>query len=174
MWRNNKVLVIDDNQSRRHDLKILLDFLSETTLSTASDSWQAAVAEENNGEDYVAILIGDYRDSNQSLGQLLKEIRSWNDELAIVLVGDENQNADEGLDDLYRFMVIATLSLPPTYNKLVDTLHRAQLYREAQSTSKRQPQRRPVHLFRSLVGTSREIQNVREVMAQVADKDVRY
>jgi hypothetical protein len=44
MWHNNKVLVIDDNQSRRHDFKILLDFLSETTLVTASDTWQAAVA----------------------------------------------------------------------------------------------------------------------------------
>ncbi|HEY8940500.1 MAG TPA: sigma-54-dependent Fis family transcriptional regulator, partial [Cellvibrio sp.] len=54
MWRNNKVLVIDDNPSRRHDLKILLDFLSETTLVTASNGWQAAVAEENGGEDYVA------------------------------------------------------------------------------------------------------------------------
>ena len=65
MWRNNKVLVIDDNLSRRHDLKILLDFLSETTRTTASNTWQAAVAEENNGEDYVAVLIGDYRDSNK-------------------------------------------------------------------------------------------------------------
>ena len=54
MWRNNKVLVIDDNSSRSHDLKILLDFLSETTLVTPSDCWQAAVAEENGGEDYVA------------------------------------------------------------------------------------------------------------------------
>lgn len=172
MWRNNKVLVIDDNPSRRHDLKILLDFLSETTCVTASDTWQSAVAEENGGEDYVAIFLGDYRDSNKSLAHLLKEIRSWSDELAIILVGDEHPNIYEGLDDLYRFMIIATLSIPPTYNKLVDTLHRAQLYREAQSTSKRQPQRRPVHLFRSLVGTSREIQNVREMMAQVADKDV--
>ncbi len=172
MWRNNKVLVIDDNPSRRHDLKILLDFLSETTLVTPSNTWQAAVAEENGGEDYVAVFIGDYRDSNQSLAQLLKEIRSWNDELAVVLVGEENQNTADGLEDTYRFMTIATMSVPPTYNKLVDTLHRAQLYREAQSSSKRQPQRRPVHLFRSLVGTSREIQNVREMMAQVADKDV--
>lgn len=172
MWHNNKVLVIDDNQSRRHDLKILLDFLGETTYVAASDTWQAAVAEENNGADYVAIFIGDYRDSNKSLAQLLKEVRSWNDELAIVLLGDEHPNIHDGLDELYRFMIIATLSVPPTYNKLVDTLHRAQLYREAQSTSKRQPQRRPVHLFRSLVGTSREIQSVREMMAQVADKDV--
>jgi sigma-54 specific flagellar transcriptional regulator A len=172
MWRNNKVLVIDDNQTRGHDLKILLDFLSETTLITPSDTWQAAVAEENGGEDYVAIFIGDYRDSQKDLEQLLKELRSWNDEIAIIMLGDDNQNAADDLEDLYRFMVIATMSVPPTYNKLIDTLHRAQLYREAQSNSKRQPLRRPVHLFRSLVGTSREIQNVREMMAQVADKDV--
>lgn len=172
MWRNNKVLVIDDNQSRGHDLKILLDFLSETTLVTASDVWQTAVAQENGGEDYVAIFIGDYSNSRQDLAELLKDVRAWNDELAIVMLGDDNQNAADILEDLYRFMVIATMSVPPTYNKLVDTLHRSQLYREAQSTSKRQPLRRPVHLFRSLVGTSREIQNVREMMAQVADKDV--
>ena len=172
MWRNNKVLVIDDNPSRQHDLKILLDFLSETTLVAPSNAWQSVVAEENGGEDYVAVFIGDYRESNQTLAQLFKEIRAWNDELAVVLVGDANQNAADNLEDIFRFMAIATLSIPPTYNKLVDTLHRAQLYREAQSSSKRQPQRRPVHLFRSLVGTSREIQNVREMMAQVADKDV--
>jgi sigma-54 specific flagellar transcriptional regulator A len=172
MWRNNKVLVIDDNQSRRHDLNVLLEFLSEPALVTASDSWLSAVADQNNGEDYVAVFIGDYRGSKQSLAQLLKDVRNWNDELAIVLVGDENQNADESLEDTLRFMVIANLSIPPTYNKLVDTLHRAQLYREAHSSCKRQPQRRPVHLFRSLVGTSREIQSVREMMAQVADKDV--
>jgi sigma-54 specific flagellar transcriptional regulator A len=172
MWRNNKILVIDDNPSRRHDLKTILDFLDETTLVVTSAQWQAAVTEENNAADYAAIFIGDYCESNQSLTQLLKDIRAWTDELAVVLIGDENLHALEALEDLYRFMVIATLSVPPTYNKLVDTLHRAQLYREAQSNSKRQPQRRPVHLFRSLVGTSREIQNVREMMGQVADKDV--
>ncbi|RYZ98841.1 MAG: sigma-54-dependent Fis family transcriptional regulator, partial [Moraxellaceae bacterium] len=103
--------------------------------------------------------------------QILKSIRDWNDELAIILTGD-NVPDEDGLEDVLRHMIIATLTIPPTYNKLIDTLHRAQLYREAQSSSKRQPQRRPVHLFRSLVGTSREIQNVREMMAQVAEKDV--
>lgn len=172
MWRNNKILVIDDNPSRRHDLKILLDFLGETTLVTESDSWREIVAEGDNGDGCSAIFIGDYHKSNLSLNHFLKELRSWNDELAVVLVGNENLSAADCLDEPYRFMVIATLAIPPTYNKLVDTLHRAQLYREAQSNSKRQPQRRPVHLFRSLVGTSREIQSVREMMAQVADKDV--
>lgn len=172
MWRSNKVLVIDDNQSRRHDLNVLLEFLGEPTLVTGSDAWATAVADQNNGEDYCAVFIGDYRGCKQHLAQLLRDIRQWNDELAIVLLGEENQQAEDGLEDTLRFMVIAHLSVPPTYNKLVDTLHRAQLYREAHSNCKRQPQRRPVHLFRSLVGTSREIQHVREMMAQVADKDV--
>jgi sigma-54 specific flagellar transcriptional regulator A len=171
MWRNNKVLVIDDSESRRHDLKVLLEFLSETTLAASSKTWQELVQSENKGEDYVAVFIGDFSQSKQSFEQILKSIRDWNDELAIILTG-ENAPAEDGLDDALRHMIIATLSIPPTYNKLIDTLHRAQLYREAQSSSKRQPQRRPVHLFRSLVGTSREIQNVREMMAQVAEKDV--
>jgi len=171
MWRNNKVLVIDDNESRRHDLKVLLEFLGETALTASSKNWQDAVQSENKGEDYIAVFIGDFAQSKLSFEQLLKSIRDWNDELAIVLIG-ENVQSEDGLDDSLRHMIIASLATPPSYNKLIDTLHRAQLYREAQSSSKRQPKRRPVHLFRSLVGTSREIQNVREMMAQVAEKDV--
>jgi len=171
MWRNNKVLVIDDNESRRHDLKVLLEFLGETTVSAGSKTWQQSVQNETADEDYIAVFIGEFQHSKQSFEQLLKAIRDWNDELAIILTG-ENIPGEDGLEDSLRLMIIASLSIPPTYNKLVDTLHRAQLYREAQSSSKRQPKRRPTHLFRSLVGTSREIQNVREMMSQVAEKDV--
>ena len=170
MWRNNKVLVIDDSESRRHDLNVLLEFLSETALTACSKNWQDLVQSENKGEDYITVFIGDFAQSKLSFEQLLKNIRAWNDELAIVVIG-ENPPSEAGLEDLLRHMIIACLPANPTYNKLIDTLHRAQLYREAQSSSKRQPQRRPVHLFRSLVGTSREIQSVREMMAQVAEKD---
>lgn len=171
MWRNNKVLVIDDDQARRHDLKVLLDFLGETTLTSSSCDWQDVVQDENCKGSYSALFIGDFNASGIDLAQLLKFVRAWNDEVAVVLLGDQSP-PDDTVDGIYRHMVIATLAIPPTYNKLIDTLHRAQLYREAQSVSKRQAQRRPVHLFRSLVGTSREIQSVREMMSQVADKDV--
>ncbi len=170
MWRTNKVLVINDNADHRQHLKILLDFLDENTLVSNSVDWSSQVAGESV-EDYVGVFLGDFSASNQSLVALLKAIRQWSDELPVILVGSQ-QGLEDGLEDSYRHMVIANLAMPPTYNKLLDTLHRAQLYREAQSVSKRQPLRRPVHLFRSLVGTSREIQNVREIMAQVADKDV--
>lgn len=181
MWRNNKVLVIDDNASRRHDLKVLLDFLNESTIVAAASEWQQLIVGEQRGEDYVAIFIGDFTSCQYGLEQLLKNIREWNDEIAVILIGDNSPSNNIldinlfhnlNLNDVFRHMIIATLVVPPSYNKLADTLHRAQLYHEAQASSKRQPQRRPVHLFRSLVGTSREIQNVRESMSQVADKDV--
>src|SRR5690606_12429105 len=139
--------------------------------TSSSSDWQEVVRLENHGENYAAVFVGDFTALSENLAQLLKSLRTWNDEVAVVLIGN-HPPVDETMDGAYRHMVIATLAIPPTYNKLIDTLHRAQLYREAQSVSKRQAQRRPVHLFRSLVGTSREIQNVREMMSQVADKDV--
>ena len=60
MWRNNKVLVIDDSESRRHDLKVLLEFLSETTLTAGSKTWQQLVQSDNKSEEYTAVFIGDF------------------------------------------------------------------------------------------------------------------
>jgi sigma-54 specific flagellar transcriptional regulator A len=90
MWRNNKVLVIDDNESRRHDLKVLLEFLNETTSASTSSGWQELVKSENKGEDYIGVFIGDFSQSKLSFEQLLKNIREWNDELAIMLIGNKN------------------------------------------------------------------------------------
>src|SRR5690606_10044264 len=169
MWRNNKVLVIDDNQQRRHDLKVLLDFLNESCVVTACAQWQEEVASWTDGEQCVAVFVGDMKTDKLTLNQLLKDIHAWNDTLAVIDMGDERTG---DLDEALQLKIIATLKAPLTYNQLVDTLHRAQLYQQAHMANKRQSQRRPVHLFRSLVGTGREIQHVREMMAQVADKDV--
>src|SRR5690606_8899222 len=128
MWRNNKVLVIDDDVERRRDLKILLEFLGEVTLTSSSSDWQEVVRLENHGENYAAVFVGDFTALSENLAQLLKSLRTWNDEVAVVLIGN-HPPVDETMDGAYRHMVIATLAIPPTYNKLIDTLHRAQLYR---------------------------------------------
>jgi sigma-54 specific flagellar transcriptional regulator A len=172
MLHSNKVLVIDDDVTRGRDLKILFDFLSESAVICTSEDWLNIVADHGNIEDFSAVFLGVFSQAQLSLAQMLKAVRNWNDEVAVISLGDEVKRSVEFLDDVHRHMIIANLQSSPSYNSLVDTLHRARLYREAQSSSKRQPSRRPVHLFRSLVGTSREIQHVREMMAQVADKDV--
>lgn len=172
MWRELKVLVVDDDESRRHDLKIILDFLGEPAVITGCEDW-LAVASSALDEDspYVAVILGDCC-RKRALDARLKEIQSWDNAVPVILAGEQQVISDEW-DPYLKHMVIASLEVPPTYSKLLDTLHRAQRYREAFELRRRQANiQRPVHLFRSLVGTSREIEVVREMMGQVADKDV--
>jgi sigma-54 specific flagellar transcriptional regulator A len=61
---------------------------------------------------------------------------------------------------------------PLNYTKFVDSLYRAQIYRDQFSRSRERGQQRGLQLFRSLVGTSRKVHQVRQLMEQVADKDV--
>lgn len=171
MLHSNNVLVIDDDVERAAHLKIVLDFLGEPARLIHSNQISQFFSDTTQSANLLAVFFGDYSQSDYSLLGFLKECKQWNDEIPVIVIGDVTAQ-QEDLEDSFRRMIIANLSVPPSYNKLVDTLHRARLYQEAQSSSKKAAQRRPVHLFRSLVGTSREIQTVREMMAQVADKDV--
>jgi len=173
MWRNVKVLVIDDDQERCHDLKIVLDFLGEPAVIANYSDWETRISQAKTNEEdgeFIAVVIGSHH-AQLPLEQRLKPIVQWNDSVALILMKDAGE-LDEQADVNLRHRVIATLDTPPTYNKLLDTLHRAQCFHEAQVARKRQPTRRPPHLFRSLVGTSRQVQAVRDMMSQVADKDV--
>ena len=67
--------------------------------------------------------------------------------------------------------VLTRLAMPPSYSQLLGILHRAQVYREVyDQAAERRTQREP-NLFRSLVGASRCIQGVRQMMQQVADTE---
>lgn len=172
MWRNTHVWVVDDNSQRRRELAVILEFLGKTVTESGWESWhenQPKRGQDDEERGALALFLGDTPRS-VSLEKKLKEIRDWQEDLPVVLL-DDQPLPETSAPELAR-MVIAIISVPPAYNQLLDTLHRAQLYRHAQQASQRQPTRRPVHLFRSLVGTSREIQDVREMMSQVADKEV--
>ncbi|MCJ8313280.1 MAG: sigma-54-dependent Fis family transcriptional regulator [Saccharospirillaceae bacterium] len=168
MWREIKVLIIDDDQTRRHDLKVILDFLGEEAVSLTSQDWLAKSKESfENSDEVVAVMLGSTQTSSI---EMVKEIIGWDNGLPIVFLG-QSQDDSEFEDDFKR-RVIGRIALPPSYNKLLDTLHRAQVYREQYDLTRGRDSRREPQLFRSLVGSSRAVQNVREMMAQVADKDV--
>lgn len=171
MWRNTRVLVVDDNENRRRELAVILEFLGKTVVETGWSGWRDAhdVGGEDDDRGVMALFLGQ-TPKPAELETQLKDVRQWQDDVPVILL--DERTLPEGAPAELSRMVIATMSIPPAYNQLLDTLHRAQLYRQAQQASRRQPTRRPVHLFRSLVGTSREIQQVRDMMAQVADKDV--
>ncbi|MDX9875324.1 MAG: sigma-54 dependent transcriptional regulator, partial [Spongiibacteraceae bacterium] len=104
------------------------------------------------------------------LAERLAVQSSWETAVPVVLFGE--QDLSTVTDSNLRRCVIAHLGTPPSYNKLIDTLHRAQVFREQYNRKNGRAQQRDLLLFRSLVGTSRQIQRVRQMMAQVADTDV--
>jgi len=168
MWREIKLLLVDNNEQRRHDLKVVLDFLGEDTIPVCGEDWLEEAKEQvESASDLVGILMGDV---GQALSKAMEAVKDWEPGVPVILLGDHLDS--ELLDDELRSRIIAKLSLPPTYNKLLDTLHRAQMYREQYDLTRGRDQRREVNLFRSLVGSSRHVQTVREMMAQVADKEV--
>ena len=168
MWREIKILIVDDDTKRRDELKIILDFLGEESVAVNSMDWQnKATSAFKDSSEVVAVMLGDCR---QGIQKAFRDILNWDSGLPIILIGETHSEAE--LDEDHRRHMIAKVVHPPSYNKLLDTLHRAQVYREQFDLTKGKDSRRETTLFRSLVGSSRAIINVREMMAQVADKDV--
>ncbi|MCR4537628.1 sigma-54 dependent transcriptional regulator [Pseudomonas sp. 18.1.10] len=167
MWRETKILLIDDDSVRRRDLAVILNFLGEENLPCGSHDWQQAVSSLSSSREVICVLIGTVNAPGAVLG-LLKTLSTWDEFLPVLLMGDISSVE---LPEDQRRRVLSTLEMPPSYSKLLDSLHRAQVYREMYDQARERGRHREPNLFRSLVGTSRAIQHVRQMMQQVADTD---
>ncbi|MFG8978979.1 transcriptional regulator FleQ, partial [Pseudomonas paraeruginosa] len=167
MWRETKLLLIDDNLDRSRDLAVILNFLGEDQLTCNSEDWREVAASLSNSREALCVLLGSVESKGGAV-ELLKQLASWDEYLPILLIGEP---APADWPEELRRRVLASLEMPPSYNKLLDSLHRAQVYREMYDQARERGRSREPNLFRSLVGTSRAIQQVRQMMQQVADTD---
>ncbi|MFG4972041.1 transcriptional regulator FleQ, partial [Pseudomonas aeruginosa] len=167
MWRETKLLLIDDNLDRSRDLAVILNFLGEDQLTCNSEDWREVAAGLSNSREALCVLLGSVESKGGAV-ELLKQLASWDEYLPILLIGEP---APADWPEELRRRVLASLEMPPSYNKLLDSLHRAQVYREMYDQARERGRSREPNLFRSLVGTSRAIQQVRQMMQQVADTD---
>ncbi|MBC8651733.1 sigma-54-dependent Fis family transcriptional regulator [Pseudomonas sp. MTM4] len=167
MWRETKILLIDDDKDRRRDLAVILSFLSEDHIACASSEWKAAVDALESSRAVLGVLLGEVSVKGGAV-ELLKQISKWDENLPLMLIGEP---APADWPDEIRRRVLTSLEMPPSYNKLLDSLHRAQVYREMYDQAKARGRQREPNLFRSLVGTSRAVQHVRQMMQQVADTE---
>ncbi len=170
MLHDKKILVLADEETQQHDLVTVLEFIGEHALAMAKEEWK----NKDHTSEYIAsvgmIVIMGGMDSTQLLAMLEQIINRYGP-TPVALYGDY-QPLGIDTDPAKRHMIIAILSPSVHFNELNDAIHRAQRYNEAHKIHQDTNGQRPVHLFRSLVGTSREIQAVREMMGQVSDKDV--
>ncbi len=166
MSRINKILLINDQPQQLKDFSYLLAFMDEPFIATDSSQWLDSVAELQASRDVLCAFVGGLKDKN-AFCTLLKELAEWDENLPIVLLGDAEADCPA---DLKR-RILCTLQLPTTYNRFLDSLHRAQVYRDVYDEVSERRSQREANLFRSLVGTSRSVHKVRQMMQQVADTE---
>ena len=169
MWKEIKVLLIDDDKERARDLEVVLQFLGEGVVSAESGDWQQSLDTHNALSSDVSCVVLGRCDNIDKMARLLEDLTEWDPSMPMLVVGDTLADLPEALE---HYNVVETICLPLSYNKLLDSLHRAQVYREHSTITRNRDQGRNAKLFRSLVGTSKRVVRVREMMAQVADKDV--
>jgi len=167
MWRETKILLIDDDDARRGELSVILNFLGEEHLAARSSEWRQLVGAPDSSSEVHCVLLGAV-DTRGGLIDQLKQCAAWDEFLPLLLIGEAVSG--DWPEDI-RQRVLASLEMPLSYNKLLDSLHRAQVYREMYDQARERGRQREPNLFRSLVGTSRAIQQVRKMMQQVADTE---
>ncbi len=162
-----KILLVHDDLVLRRDLKVVLEFLDETVVECGTQEWQAAIDENFESAEDLALIFTQC--GSEELPDFLALVDEIDVSVPVLLSGETSLDK---VDDVLKKKVIAQLDSPLNYNKTIDSLYRAQVYREQYSNSVARGKQRQVQLFRSLVGTSRGVQSVRELMSQVADKEV--
>ncbi len=169
MWRETQAILVDDCEQRLHDMQVILDFLGEPVKVYSHANWLDELKQKTlNAEDIGFIILGS--DQQESLLHILDQTCKWETGLPILCL-DNIELPEETPEQIAR-SIIAKVEMPPSYNKLLDSLHRCQVYKEQYNLSRARSEQRAIKLFRSLVGTSRKIQKVRELIMQVADKNV--
>ncbi len=160
-----RILIIEDDSQRQQELLGLMSFVGYKAEVCGSSDWSQIY---NQRAD--AVLLGSYIHSETTLAGMIGHLQQKLGAGTPILLL-EHDDAVNHLPPVSRRQIVHTLPRAFTYSQLIDAIHYADLYRELWSM------RSPVddtqmQLFRSLVGSSRAIQSVRQLMSQVADKDV--
>ncbi len=164
MFSELKVLLIDDDEQRGHDIKVILDFIGEDCVICTSDRWQSELTRPS---EFLTVAVGQL-DHYDNLSELVKEIHAKSHALPILMVGDVNYSGKMSND--LASQIIGRIDTPPKYNDLLEVLHACQECRGNQHFMTEGHQQ-PLELFRSMVGASEPVQQVRQLIGQVAKSD---
>ncbi len=157
------ILLIDDNAERRAQLELLLDFIDcDISASTGYADWQDVALETLPD----VVVVGECKDHEREIS-LVTSVKNILGNAIPILFLSELRDKSLLAPELSKLLV-NIIELPVKHHQLVHALHLAQVYHESQIGSGSNPA--PM-LFRSLVGNSRTIVQVRKLIEKVADTD---
>ncbi|MDH3526128.1 MAG: sigma-54 dependent transcriptional regulator [Gammaproteobacteria bacterium] len=164
MLNDPKVLIIEADKENGKELQAVLKFINQSPIYVGDCSqWQDVL--EGAG-DILAVMVGSCK-AERMLTALLNEIHQYNEHLPIYLLAEKGKEPTVTIDT--GSCILGRLDIPPNYAQLTSAMHQAEVYAESHRGAGLA--QRPVGLFRSLVGSSRAIQNVRKMIEQVADSE---
>ena len=167
MLKNNKVLVLSEDDARVNDIATILEFIGEEDVVSGDEAYSLITSGDPEQLDTVAVAV--INGEGASTRKHISALHEAGHGVPVLVVGNPDLT---GLSEDQVSRVIARMEWPLNYTKFVDSLYRAQVYRDQFARHQQRGQQRGLQLFRSLVGTSRKVQSVRQLMEQVADKDV--
>lgn len=147
----SNILIISSDIARANNLSTILTFLGEPCSSVLFTS---AIETLRDKSDIKAVLI------DAATHELASDISEKFPHQPFVLVGDYETFEP-------KTNIVGAIGEPITYPALTQMLHRCQEYKRNQPNSKTSVHNK-TRLFRSLVGKSKQIQSVRNLIEQVA------
>lgn len=157
------VLVIEADAPRRDLLKTLLECIDHAPILVADPKkWRDAL----DKPDSIHVALLGHCGSNDTLLEVYRTLTEWAPNLPILLIKETNLPQQVPLDLTGGFL--ATVDFPIKYTQLNHVLNQAQIFKDSKEGASL---KRPLEMFRSLVGNSRAIREVRQQMEQVAQSD---
>ncbi len=157
-----QVVVIDENKERAEQLGVILGFIDyQSYIVSDLSRWD----QDRVDKDLIdSLLIGDC-DSEEKVSSIIQEFEEHYPNIPILKVYSDNKPV---ADEPWSRKILGHIDTPFRYDNIYNALQQAQVYRESKEELGK---RRPVELFRSLVGTSRNVKKIRKLIEQVAPSD---
>ena len=159
----SKVLIIDGNVQRLHDLETILRFIGCETLGINDLANWSADLEDIADFDMAVVGQGERR---QDFEQVLTGLRNADTALPVVLVTENDSWRD--LPPEITTSILNRIEFPASFTELNAQLNKARVFRASRRGG---DYGRGMTLFRSLVGNSPAIRDIRKLIEQVAPSD---
>lgn len=158
MSTNEIVYVIDDDKVRRDKLCTIIDFIGKTYSWADYSNPQPRVLAESH------IVIVGANPSVEETADLLHELSLLAPALPVIMVGPPNAQMPASIVNVYAY-----LNFPFSYAQMLEALYKCQLSVDREGAW--ESSQKQTSLFRSLVGDSDSIRQVRKLIAQVANTE---
>ncbi len=156
----SSALIIEQDSARQDIIQHTLRFVGcETVVAAADSEWQ----EQLNSQAFQVILIGPSVSEHAAIIDELDEVAKG---VPLLLLADVDGERSPSPDVMRR--VLSVVSFPLKYAQLNEALLQTELFIE---TKQKSEGKRAPELFRSLVGNSRMIRQIRDQIDQVAKTD---